>query len=77
LSTANPDQSGIYDKWDSKTGFSYQAVRSYFNPYQQKVWYEAEQDSSEIEESDQDSINEDILFSQEQPYETPTKVNYG
>ena len=57
--------------------FNCLALRSNFKPYQQKTWYEAEPDSSEIEDSDQDSINEDILFSQEQPYETPTQVNYG
>jgi hypothetical protein len=73
----DPNQSGVYDKWNSMKEFNCLALRSNFKPYQQKTWYEAEPDSSEIEDSDQDSINEDILFSQEQPYETPTQVNYG
>ena len=38
--------------------------RSQWEPYQQKVWYKIQPDSSEFEDSD-DMINEDILFAQE------------
>jgi hypothetical protein len=47
--------------------------RSQWEPYQQKVWYDIQPDSSEMEDSD-DMINEDILFAQEQPYVTPTSI---
>lgn len=40
-----------------------------FEPWQQKIWYEAEMDSSELELLDMEgSDDEDFLCSQDQPY---------
>ena len=50
-------------------------IRTEFDPYQQKVWYQVEEDSSEISD-EQNSTDEDIIFAAEQPYMTPTNINF-
>jgi hypothetical protein len=42
-------------------------IRSKFEPFQQKIWYNAIQDSSELD-ANEESDDEDFLCSQEQPY---------
>jgi len=51
-------------------------IRTNWDPYQQKVWYQVEEDSSEVSD-ESESTNEDILFTAEQPFMTPTTINYG
>lgn len=48
-------------------------VRTKFEPYQQKVFYEAYVDS---DENDDESDDDDDLCTLEQPYETITRVGY-
>jgi len=50
-------------------------IRTNWDPYQQKVCYQVEEDSSEISD-ESESTNEDILFTAEQPFMTPTHINY-
>jgi len=50
-------------------------VRTVFKPYQQKVFYEIKPDSSPLDE-DESSDNENLLFQKEQPYATPTSINF-
>ena len=49
--------------------------RTTFLPYQQKVFYEVKSDSSDIDQ-ESDSVNDDVLFAQEQPYVTPTSIGH-
>lgn len=46
-----------------------------FNPYQKKVFFQAKKESSSSFSSDE-QLNEDITFQREQPFMTPTLINY-
>ena len=50
-------------------------VRTEFEAFQQKSFYQVEEDSSEINEGSS-STDEDVLFAAEQPYMTVTNIGY-
>lgn len=52
-----------------------EVIRIPFNPFQQKVCYRVEEDTSISQDSDQ-LLDEDILFAAEQPYVTPTGIGF-
>lgn len=51
-------------------------TRPVFNPYQQKVFYEVYEDSSEVEEDSPISPDDDDRCAEEQPYLTPAHIRY-
>lgn len=48
-------------------------LRLKLEPYQQKVFYQVQLESSE---SGEESLNEDEIQAEEQPYYTPLRINY-
>lgn len=52
-----------------------EVITSPFRPFQQKVEYRVEEDTSISQDSDE-LMDEDILFAQEQPYVTPTGIGF-
>lgn len=50
-------------------------LRSQFEPYQQKIFYQVQEDSSELS-VETETTDEDILFANKQPFMTTTKVGY-
>ena len=51
-------------------------MKTQWLPYQQKIEYDAIEDSSEVGDESERSLNEDDLCAQEQPFETPTSIAY-
>lgn len=47
-------------------------IKNVWNPYQQKCFFQVEIESSEEDES----LNEDELQAQEQPFYTPMRIGY-
>ena len=51
-------------------------IRSRFIPFQQKIFYDCQADSSPYTAEDEADF-ENLLYLQPQPYTTPISVNYG
>lgn len=51
-------------------------LRSQYEPYQQKIWYDVEKDLVVQSPSSDDEVNEDALQAEEQPYVTTASIAY-
>lgn len=52
-------------------------LRSQFEPFQQKVFYEPVEDSSEADGEESSSTDEDVLLANEQPYKTSANIGFS